>query len=271
MWEAAHAGFAIPMTLFLVLLPDAPDVAARLAGLGCHVVNGLLLYSVLSRSSPTRTIAALATALFLLSPFYAIRLTQNAVYDFFLLFYLLSYELAHSKTRALRWAAPFSLLFSLSLETLIALEPLRVVQARSATEGWTQTLARLVPFWLAVAAMVVLRLTILGKSGHYAGQYSVAPDVTVMSQALGAHLMAFPRGLDYAYSHGFALLGPTMSAALTLVVMAGFALFSSNAFWMPSVFEGRGSIRKTLLLLLLGGSIALLGALPYALIGFLAM
>ncbi|WP_448044172.1 hypothetical protein [Bradyrhizobium liaoningense] len=267
LWESAHAGFAIPMTLFVWLLNDTPDVAARFAGLACHLVNGVLLYSVLSRSALTRMIAALVTALFLLSPFYAIRLTQNAVYDFFLLFYLLSYELSYSKVRALRWAAPFSLLFSLSLETLIALEPLRVVLAWSSSEHWRQKLARLVPFWLAVAAMIVLRLTILGKSGHYAGQYSFANDFTIIGNALYAHLMAFPRGLSYAYSHGFALLGRPVSAVLTLAAITVCALFSSTALWTPWVLNSRSTRNATFVLLMLGAAIALIGALPYALTG----
>ncbi|MGL3108674.1 hypothetical protein [Bradyrhizobium sp. BR 1432] len=267
LWESAHAGFAIPMTLFVWLLNDTPDVAARFAGLGCHLVNGVLLYSVLSRSSLTRLIAALVTALFLLSPFYVIRLTQNAIYDFFLLFYLLSYELTYSKVRALRWAAPFSLLFSLSLETLIALEPLRVVLAWSSPGHWRQKLARLAPFWLAVAALIVLRLTILGKSGHYAGQYSFANDFTIIGNALYAHLMAFPSGLSYAYSHGFALLGRPISAVLTLAAITGFALSSSSALSTPWVLKSRSTRNATLLLLTLGAAMTLIGALPYALTG----
>jgi hypothetical protein len=267
LWQAAHAGFAIPMTAFVALLPDKPDVAARLAGLGCHLANGILLYSVLSRSSHTRRIRALVTALFLLSPFYAVRLTQNAVYDFFLLFYLLSYRLSYSKVKALRWAAPFSLLFSLSLETLIALEPLRIVLARSATERWTQTLARLVPFWLAVAVMIVLRLTILGKSGHYAGQYGFTPDMAVIKLALTTHLMAFPLGLKYAYGQGFALLGRPLSIVLALSTIAMFVLLSSTALRTPWMLKSLASARSVLLLLLLGVAIAVLGAVPYALAG----
>lgn len=267
LWQAAHAGFAIPMTVFVALLPDMPDVAARLVGLSCHLVNGILLYSVLSRSLHTRRIRALVTALFLLSPFYAIRLTQNAVYDFFLLFYLLSYELSYAKVRALRWAAPFSLLFSLSLETLIALEPLRIVLARSASERWTQTLARLAPFWLAVAAMIVLRLTILGKSGHYAGQYGFTPDIAVIRLALATHLKAFQIGLDYAHVHGFALFGRPVSTVLTLAAMAAFALFSSSTLRTSWMFKSLASTRSMLLLFFLGVVIAVLGAVPYALAG----
>lgn len=267
LWESAHAGFAIPMTLFVALSNDTPDVSARIAGLACHLVNGVLLHSVLSRSSYTRRIAGLVTALFLLSPFYAIRLTLNAVYDFFLLFYLLSYELSYSKLRALRWSAPFCLLFALSLETLIALEPLRVVLAWSGRERWRQTLARLAPFWLAVAAMIVLRLTILGKSGHYAGQYSFANDFSIIANALYAHLAAFPRGLGYACSRGFALLGLPVSAVVTLAAIAVFARFSSTALWTPWVLNGRSNRNVTLLLLMLGAAISLLGAVPYALAG----
>ncbi|MCP3388904.1 hypothetical protein NLM27_08970 [Bradyrhizobium sp. CCGB12] len=267
LWEAAHAGFAIPMTLFVVALPGMPEVAARLGGLSCHLVNGILLYAIFFRSPQTRQIAALFTALFLLSPFYAIRLTQNAIYDFFLLFYLLSYELTHSKVRALRWAAPFCLLFSLSLETLIACEPLRVVLARSADERWTRTLARLAPFWLAVATVIVLRLTILGKSGHYSGQYGFVPDFAVVGNAISAHLMAFPRGLAYAYSRGFALLGRPVSSILTLAAVVGFVLFSSTALWAPWVLRSRSSTQSAKMLLMLGAAIAVIGALPYALAG----
>ena len=267
LWESAHAGFAIPMTLFVALLNDTPDVSARLAGLTCHLVNGVLLHSVLSRSPCTRPIAGLVTALFLLSPFYAIRLTLNAVYDFFLLFYLLSYELSYSKVRALRWSAPFCLLFSLSLETLIALEPLRVLLVWFSPAHWRQKLAHLAPFWLAVAAMIVLRLTILGKSGHYAGQYSFANDFTIVGNALYSHLVAFPRGLSYAYFHGFELLGGPASALVTLAVIAIFVRFSSTAFWTPWVLSGRSTRNVTPLLLMWGAAITLIGALPYALAG----
>lgn len=267
LWESAHAGFAIPMTLYVVLLQDMPDVAARLAGLGCHLVNGVLLYSILSRSSHTKRIAGFFAALFLLSPFYAIRLTQNAVYDFFLVFYLLSYELSYSRVRVLRWAAPFSLLFALSLETLIALEPLRIVLARSSGDRWTRTFARLAPFWLAVAAMIVLRLTILGKSGHYAGQYNFAPDVAVMRQALANHLMAFPNGLEYAYFQGFAFLGYRLSTLVILAAMVLFVLLSSGASSTRWMLKSHASTRSALIVFLLGGAMALLGAAPYALAG----
>jgi multisubunit Na+/H+ antiporter MnhF subunit len=133
MFELAHIGYSIPMLLFSYLGENTPNVVARIVGLTCHCLNGLLLYRVLNQSTYTRPVAALTTALFLVTPFYAIRLTLNAAYDFFLVFYLLSYVLMNSTSRSLRWLAPISLLFSLSLETLLALD--RFVCCSSAIPG----------------------------------------------------------------------------------------------------------------------------------------
>ncbi len=96
--------------------------------------------------------------LFLVTPFYAIRLTFNAAYDFFLVFYLLSYVLMNSTSRSLRWLAPISLLFSLSLETLLALEPLRLLFVSYPGQSWRGWFTRLIPFGLTVVLVVVLRV-----------------------------------------------------------------------------------------------------------------
>ncbi len=207
MWQVAHGGYAIPMEMFVSLGENTPEVAARIIGLGCHVLNGALLYQILSASSHTRAIASLFTALFLLSPFYVIRLTQNAGYDFFLAFYFLSYVFMNAQSRLARWLAPFCLFFSLSLETLIALEPLRLLLTHRHGERWTTWLARLLPFWLAIAAVIILRLTVMGKTGHYAGQYAPVHDVKVITSALYMHLRAFPRALSFAREYAFAALG----------------------------------------------------------------
>ncbi|SDS22236.1 hypothetical protein [Bradyrhizobium canariense] len=264
MWQVAHGGYAVPMEIFVSLGQATPNVAARIIGLSCHLLSGALLYRALSSSPYTRAIAALTTALFLLSPFYAIRLTLNAVYDFFLVFYLLSYVLMNSRSRVLRWIAPLSLFFSLSLETLMALEPLRLLLAYRAGERWTAWLARLIPFWVAIAVVIVLRLTIMGKSGHYENQYLPVHNIGVVKAALSAHLRAFPRALSYAYEYGFAFLGHRVSAVLVLAVIAGFALLGSRLFRTTWLLK---SSAHTTLLILLGVTVTLLGALPYALVG----
>lgn len=267
MRDSAHAGYAVPMGLFLAIGQNMPDVSARVIGVSCHLLNGALLYRILSRYPRTRSIAGLATALFLLSPFYVIRLSLNALYDFFFLFYLLSYALMNSRLRIAKWVAPLSLFFSLSLETLIGLEPLRLLLAWRKGQGWRAWLVQLVPYWLAIAAVAALRLTILGKSGHYVGQYDAAHHIGVVIAALCAHLEAFPRGLFYAYKHGIGLLGSKSAAALALAVMALFALFGARTFRTTWLLRSPASSANAALLFVLGALITFLGALPYALAG----
>jgi hypothetical protein len=267
MRDAAHTGYTIPMEIFLALGQDMPELAARIIGLSCHLVNGVLLYRTLSRHPRTLPIAGLATALFLLSPFYVIRLTQNALYDFFLAFYLLSYVLMDPRMRVARWIAPLSLFVSLSLETLIGLEPLRLLFASREGQGWKAWLAKLVPFWLAIAAIVGLRLTILGKGGHYIGQYDAAHNIRVIIAALHDHLEAFPYGLYYAYAHGIGLLGRKAAVVLALAVMTLFALLGPSTFRSLWLLRSPQSRANAALIFVLGAAITFLGALPYALAG----
>lgn len=267
MWHVAHGGYTIPMELFLSVGQNTPEVAARIIGLGCHLLNAALLYRVLSGSSHTRAIAALTTSLFLLSPFYVIRLTLNAAYDFFLTFYLLSYVLMNAPSRLPRWLAPFCLFFSLSLETLIALEPVRLLLTYRQGERWVTWLARLAPFWMAIAAVIILRLTIMAKTGHYAGQYAPIHDLKAVISAMSTHLRAFPHALSFAFGYAFAFSGYKLTVALIVLTVGLFVLLGTRAFrtkWLLKAFASRGN---TLLLVLLGATITVIGAIPYALVG----
>jgi hypothetical protein len=267
MWQAAHGGYAIPMGLFVMIGADVPETAARIGGLTCHLISGALLYQALSLSPHTRPIAALTTAFFLLTPFYVIRLTLNAIYDFFLVFYLLSLVLMNAQSRTLRWIAPICLFFSLSLETLIALEPLRLLLAWRKGERSMVWLARLVPFWMAILAVVILRLTVMGKSGHYLGQYAAVHDINIVISSFFAHLRAFPRALSFAAEYAFALFGHKVAVVLMISVIAVFAWFGATAFrtkWLP---KASASGLTVPLLALLGAAIVTIGALPYALVG----
>jgi hypothetical protein len=105
----------------------------------------------------------------------------------------------------------------------------------------------------------------MGKSGHYLGQYASIHDVKAMISALSTHLRAFPRALSFAFEHAFALLGHKATVALIVATVTAFALLGTSAFrikWPPKTFGG-----DTLLLFLLGATITVIGAIPYALIG----
>lgn len=267
MWIGAHGGYSIPMDLFVALGQDTPNVVARIAGLGFHVLNGVMLYRILRQPAQTRPIAALATALFFLSPFYAIRLTLNAIYDFFLVFYLLSYVLMYSPSRWLRWLAPFCLLFSLSLETLIALEPLRLLCVYAMSERWRQRIARLIPFGIAIATVIVLRFTIMGKSGHYAGQYATVHDFTIIMSAFLHHLRALVASVSYARAEGFQLLRRNVSIIAVCAIAALFAVLGTRRLRTAWLLQSTASRDNAVLLAVLGAAIAVLGALPYAMVG----
>ncbi|MBU6462448.1 MAG: hypothetical protein KGI99_11320 [Bradyrhizobium sp.] len=267
MREVAHVGYSIPMLLFSYLGRDTPNVWARIIGLTCHCLNGVLLYRILSQSPHTRRIAALTSAFFLLTPFYVIRLTLNAAYDFFLVFYLMSYVAMNSSSRYLRWLAPLSLFFSLSLETLIALEPFRLLLASRSEQSWWTWFTKLVPFGLTVVLVVALRITILGKSGHYAGQYAPVNDFAVTMAALSRHLDAFPAGLSYAFNHGIRFLGYTASAIVLFVSVTGSVFLGTRTFRTPWLLKSSAVAKNTALLILTGALVILLGALPYALAG----
>lgn len=267
MREVAHLGYVPPTLLFYYLDGDTPNAATRIAGLSCHCLSGVLLYRVLNQSSYTRAIAALTTALFMVTPFYVIRLTNNATYDFLLVFYLLSYLLMNSSSRLLRWLAPVCLLLSLSLETLMALEPLRLLLASRHEQSWRAWFTRLIPFGLTVALVVVLRFTILKKSGHYEGVYAPVHDIGIVTAALSQHLHAFRRAISYAYEQGFYFLGYRASAAVTLISITGFAWFGSEIFRTSWLLKSLASAANTIRLSFLAVAITLLGALPYALAG----
>jgi len=267
MSEVAHSGYIVPLSLFYTLGQDTPNVVARIAGLGFHVLNGAMLYRILRQPAQTRPIAALATALFFLSPFYAIRLTLNAIYDFFLVFYLLSYVLMYSPSRWLRWLAPFCLLFSLSLETLIALEPLRLLCVYAMSERWRQRIARLIPFGIAIATVIVLRFTIMGKSGHYAGQYAEVHDFTIIETAFFHHLRALVASVSYARAEGFQLLGRSISIIVICAIAALFAVLGAHRLRTAWLLQSTASRDNAVLLAVLGAAITVLGALPYAVVG----
>jgi len=128
-------------------------------------------------------------------------------------------------------------------------------------------LARLLPFWLAVVAVVILRATILGKSGHYSGQYLVNMDISKIWATLWKHLETLPRAIEYAHEQGFQLFG--QSASLALVVIVALVMAWQARRWFETDWRLRsGAVAaSTVLLAVIGLAIVFLGGLPYALAG----
>ena len=269
MWQGGHGGYTVPMLIFTELGSSMPNVATRVIGLLCHLINGVLFFRLLRRYRRTEPIAGLATALFLLTPFYAIRMTLNANYDFFLTFYFLSYELMDARSRALHGLAPISLLFSLSLETLIACELLRVLLLSERVDRLRGLIVRLMPFGIAVLVAAVLRFTLLQKSGHYADQYPFRFDWTLFTTSLSLHIQGFQAALELAFTYAIGLFGP-LAAALLAGAMLAITPLTGRLMDLPWLLRSRQTIKNTALLMLTGAGILTLGGVPYALVGIYA-
>ena len=121
-------------------------------------------------------------------------------------------------------------------------------------------LARLMPFWVVIAVVIVLRLTILEKSGHYAGQYARVHDIGIILAALSTHLNALHRALSYAYTQGFEFLGRLASTVLVLVAVALFGMFGASTLRTSWLLKSPSSVRNTGLLMAVGAAIAVWGA-----------
>ena len=114
----------------------------------------------------------------------------------------------------------------------------------------------------------MLRFTILGKSGHYLGQYAPLHDLNVMMSALSMHLHAFPRAVSLTFGYAFGLFGRTIAVTLIALAMGMFGLLGTSAFRTKGLLlKSPSSDGNAFVLLLLGATITVVGALPYALVG----
>jgi hypothetical protein len=135
------------------------------------------------------------------------------------------------------------------------------------SERWRQRIAIAIPFGTAILAVAALRLTIMGKSGHYAGQYAPVHSLAVIKAAMSLHLHAFPEALYFARDQGLAFLGRRASLAVIIVTAAVLAWFGAGRLRTSWPLRSLESAGNTVLLFLLSAAIALLGTLPYAVVG----
>jgi hypothetical protein len=81
------------------------------------------------------------------------------------------------------------------------------------------------------------------------------------------HLLAFPHALSFAFGYAFALFGSTIAVVLILLTAAVFVLLGTTTFRTEWLSRDHTSRHNALLLFSLGAAIAVIGGLPYALVG----
>ena len=259
MWQLAHPGFAPVFELFFALGGDSPGPLARFVAVALHLGNGVLLWRVLDRGV-MRAIAAPAAAFFLVSPWFTARGSlAHAQYDVFLACALASILLSRREGWVARVAALVLQLASLSLETLAALEILRVAHLRRGDEDWREPVRRALPYLVLAGVVALLRLTVLVPQGPWANYnaISLAPDAWLPPLAM--HVRYLLRALHDAARQAHHFAGTRLLAA-TLIAFAAVA----------ALIARRGRPHRRVVpwtAVLLAGAVGFAGALPYALAG----
>ncbi len=264
--QMRHPGYWFPLALFYGVGGEHAGILARVFAVVCHLVNGILLYRILRRPLLTRDISVWAAAIYLLSPFYYARGTiSHAIYDIFMFFYLFSIWLLRSGRRRGNLLAVGAFIISLFFETLMFLEPLRVLFVHRGWKGVRNTIRRCVPFWIMFAAFTVARVVWLKPYGDFASYNQLRFSMLPLLQNLARHGRYYLRGVGY-----------TLSSALKLASWPGIITLGVLGLLIAWLFSRRSRRKEAQCReghnlvgwqLLFGTLLAILGALPYALIG----
>jgi hypothetical protein len=262
LWEAGHPLYG-PWGEIFLRLGDLGPLLARLASLALHGLNTYLLFRLLRRPRITRRVAMFAAALFFVSPFCTIRgAFANSVYDLFISAWLLSVIWMDDRSRWRRAAAPLWMAFSMGLEPMIMLEPLRVLYVwgrrghpEQVFNSW-QVLRRVSVFWAVALLMIALRLTLYRPSGHYAGFHPLKLDPLAVLGLLQQSFGHIYESLFLAFYNTRYLLPYWQMALIALLALGLYIRLAP-----PRI------ARVELAAIPLGIALFALGALPYALIG----
>lgn len=266
-WQMSHPGYWPAMALFYSF--DNAGLLARAVGVCCHLANVVLLYRILRRPTLTRP-AAIATAIiYLMSPWYVARaLLVQCLYDIFLLCYLLSiwWTPRRPAGRIVTVRSLAAFIVGLSLETLICLEGLRWMYARTGDSPAARRLAtrRCLAFWGGALLFTVVRLIWLRPSGAYAGYNELHLTPGSVAHALGGALFFYVYAVYWTIKQGAALVSPAGLAGLVLTVVLFVAWAVTSSGHAPDLARRR---RQAGRIVLWGAALAAVGALPYVLAG----
>jgi hypothetical protein len=263
MRQVSHPGYWFPMAFFYGVGGEYAGILARTVAVVSHVAASILLCQILQRPTLTRSISIWTATIYLLSPFYYARgFLVQSVYDIFALFYLLSIWLLRSERKMASALALGTFIVSLSLETLIFLEPLRFLFVHQPGKGIRATVWRCIPFWLSAAAFIIVKQIWLRPYGNYAGYNEINFAVSSFFESLALYGDYCIAGASF-----------TIDAALHLVpwpVLVGLGIPGLLALWF---LERAGRLKSmesvgfglTVCRILFGALLAVLGIMPYAL------
>lgn len=266
--EWGHPGYWPPIALFYGVGGEYAGVLARTLAVVAHIANCVLLYLILRRPPLTRQISGTTAAIYLFSPFYYARggLMQS-FYDLFMLCYLLSIWLLRFRSKGTHLAAMGSFVASLSLETLMSLEPLRVLFVHQRSKGVRGAIRRCVPFWILAAGFVVVRFAWLQPHGIYEGYNAVNLSALALVQNLVQHGIYYVHATMFTLQLAVELVSWGGIVVLAIVVMLAGTSGLLEGRYGPAREFRRESPRAVVWCFFFGEVLALLGAVAYAVAG----
>jgi hypothetical protein len=264
LWEVVHPGFAPVFDIVLSSDPESTGRAARVFAIVFHLANGWLVWLIFRDGRIAPAFAAIVAVLYLAAPFnVGLRGSPaHVVYDVFIFFYLFSIWISARQGPLAMFAAVVAMLMALSIETLIALEPMRWWLIYRRNGSVRDVFRRAWPFFVIIVAFSIVRVTWMKPTGHYEGYNEFR---RLKGHEYGTlllqHLRFFANLMEPARLA--ALLVRQDSSFVALVLAAGsgaVALLLRHAKREPS--------DKDLTILFIVGAVVLgAGMLPYIAIG----
>lgn len=260
---SGHPGYGPVCNLLLALGGQHVGRLAHVFMIAFHLGNGWLIWRIFHDSHHPPSLAASVAVLFLSAPYLAglHASLAHAPYDFAIFFYLLSIWLSLRIGRLALAGAAIAGIIGLSVETLMALEPLRwwvLYRAR----GNAFAAARVGALFIVIAFFVALtRMFWFVPSGPYAGYNVIAYAGIGEYLRRAAHYIAF--FVDIRQPVAFAgSLAQHENPLFTCAIFIG-ACIASGSVWCGRLAEDH-ELRA---FFVVAGVTLFLGMSPYVAIG----
>jgi hypothetical protein len=263
--QAGHAWHSLPLLLYYWLGGEYAGVLARALAVVSHVGAALLLHRIFLKIESTKNISVWIAALYVLSPFYYARGVMVTTFcDLFLLCYLLSVWVMSSPRLAPNVLALVFFGLSLGYETFMMLEPLRFLFVNEFRKDLYKTVRQCSPVWVLALFFAILRFTWLKPYGAFAGYNALNLDVLNIGKCFVMTILYYPRAIWLITAGSADLVG-----WYGLAVVAALSLILERVLtyrYSAGLIAGPASVSFTLRRIMIGTTIALLGAIPYILV-----
>lgn len=176
MWEAAHPAYGIFLDLCFLLGGDRAGQVGHVLAIGSLLASGWLIWRIFRDARFGPSVAATFAVLYLSSPFVA-DLHGSLAHSFYepvTFFYLLSIWLSLRRGQLALVGALLAMIAGLSIETLIALEPLRWWLLYREHGNWREAVRAIAPFAALALAAAAVRVFWLTPEGIYHGYNKIA-------------------------------------------------------------------------------------------------